>query len=347
MRIEYAPFGATREGQKVDLFTLDNERGVIVKITNFGGRVTEIHAPDRHGQSSSIVLGFDRLEPYLNNNPFFGAIVGRFANRIAGGRFLLDGVQHQILKNDGPNTLHGGPHGFDKVVWRASPSNPNGTPTLRLAYVSPDGDQGFPGNCEVRVTYSLTDRDELRIDYVATTDKPTVINLSNHSYFNLAGAGSATILQHHAHFNADRYTPVKESLIPTGQIAPVRATPLDFTIPRLIGERISDFPNGYDHNLILTTTRQAQGFTPAARVTDESSGRGLEVFTDQPAVQFYTGGFLDNSIKGIGGSYPRFGAFCLETQHYPDSPNHPNFPSTILRPGQTFSSTTVYRFFTL
>jgi aldose 1-epimerase len=352
MSIKQHPFGNLADGRTVDLFTLTNDAGATVKITNLGGRITELHVPDVHGKSQSIVLGYDHLEPYVNDNPFFGAIIGRYANRIAKGRFSIDGAEYHIPINNGPNALHGGPIGFDKLLWRASPSNPNGTPTLRLALDSPDDDQGFPGNLETRVTYSLNEKNELRIDYVATTDKPTVINLSNHSYFNLAGAGARDILDHLLLIYADHYTPVDKHLIPTGQITPVRGTPFDFTTPHPIGERIAQLHNGYDHNFALrhAPNGQAQGFSPGSpsiRVIEETSGRGMEVLTDQPGVQLYTGGFLNGSITAIGGTYNRFGAFCLETQHFPDSPNQPNFPNTILRPGQTFTSTTIYRFFTI
>ena len=343
MSIKQQHFGTMKDGRALEIFTLDNGRGIVAKITNYGCRITELHVPDAKARSQSIVLGYDRAEAYLNPNPCFGAIVGRYANRINHGKFPIDGKSYQIPTTADPNGLHGGPCGFDKVLWRASASDPNGVPTLRLAFDSPDGDQGFPGNLEARCTYSLTDRDELRIDYVATTDKPTIVNLSNHSYFHLGGAGSGDMLKHLMLINADRYTPVDERLIPNGEIAPVRGTPLDFTTPRPIGERIGELRNGYDHNYVLNPMPSRV----AARVVDESSGRGMEVVTDEPGVQFYTGGFLDGSIQGIGGRYPRFGGFCLETQHYPDSPNHANFPSTGLRPGQTFASTTVYRFFTI
>ncbi|HEX8525043.1 MAG TPA: aldose epimerase family protein [Tepidisphaeraceae bacterium] len=349
MPIKQHPFGTLADGRAVDLFTLDNGKGLVAKITNFGGRITELHVPSASGPSSNIVLGFDSFEPYAKQNPYFGAVVGRFANRIAKGKFSIDGQEYQIPQNNGENALHGGPVGFDKLLWRASPSDPNGTPTLRLALDSPDGDQGFPGNVETRITYSLTDKNELRIDYVATTDKPTIINLSNHSYFNLAGPGSGTVLDHAVQIQADRYTPVSPALIPTGEIALVKDTPFDFTTPRVVGERIEQVANGYDHNFVFNNKREPGGAAagPVVRVTHEKARRGIEVTTDQPAVQFYTGGFLNGSITGIGGVYPRFGGFCLETQHFPDSPNHKNFPNTILRPGETFTSTTVYRFFTL
>ncbi len=340
MRIRQEPFGTMYDGRTAHLFTLENDCGVVAKITSYGGRVTELHVPNSKGDITSIVLGFDRLDEYLKPNPYFGAIVGRYANRIARGRFAIDGVEHQVPANNGNNALHGGPIGFDQVLWRASPSNPNGVPTLRLAYESPDGDQGFPGNCEVRVTYALKDENELRIDYVATTDRATVVNLSHHSYFNLAGAGSGEVVGHWVWIDADCYTPVNEELIPTGELAAVQGTPLDFTSSHQVGERIKAVSNGYDHNFVLNPGRSV-----AARVVDEVAGRGVEVTTDQPGMQLYTGGFLDGSLTGVGGKYVRFGGLCLESQHFPDSPNHPAFPNTILRPGQTFASTTTYRFF--
>jgi aldose 1-epimerase len=341
MTIQQEPFGTLPDGRSADLFTLDNRRGLVAKITNYGGRITQLDAPDAHGRTAPIVLGFAQFEKYLKRNPYFGSIVGRYANRIAKGRFSIDGVPYQIPPNNGDNALHGGPVGFDQVLWRASPSNPNGVPTLRLAYDSPEGDQGFPGNCQVRVTYSLNERDELRIDYVATTDQPTIINLSSHVYFNLAGAGSGDVMRHRALIHADRYTPTNDDLIPTGAIDSVRGTALDFSTAHLVGDRIGQISNGYDHNFVLNA-----GAPFAAQVVEETAGRGIEVTTDQPGVQFYTGGFLDGSHEGIGGKYNRFGGFCLETQHFPDSPNHANFPSTILRAGETFASSTICRFFT-
>jgi aldose 1-epimerase len=342
MPIKQSLFGTTSDNHNVDLFTLTNDKGLTARITNLGGRITELHVPDRKGDTTSIVLGYDSVEPYVKGNPYFGALVGRYANRIAKGSFTLDGVTHKLPTNNGPNTLHGGPEGFDKKIWHATPSNPNGTPTLRLAYDSPDNEMGFPGNLETIVTCSLTDKNELRIDYVARTDKPTVVNLSNHSYFNLKGAGHGDILDHLITIHADHYTPVDEHLIPTGAIAPVHNTPFDFTDPQKIGARIDQVHNGYDHNFVLNPPAAS----PAIRVTEESTGRAMEVSTTQPGVQFYTGGFLNGRITGVGGTYPRFGAFCLETQHFPDSPNQPLFPTTVLRPGETFVSTTIYRFFT-
>ena len=343
MSIKPEAFGTMPDGQSVDRFTLTNDKGVTIKITNLGGRITELHVPDRKGQTASVVLGYGSLDPYVKGNPYFGAVVGRYANRIARGSFALDGKKYQLPLNNGPNTLHGGPDGFDKKLWRATPSNPNGTPTLRLACDSPDGEMGFPGSLETIVTYSLTEKSELRLDYVARTDAATVVNLSNHSYFNLKGAGQGTVLDHHVTIHADRFTPVDGELIPTGEIAAVHGTAFDFTEGHPIADRIEEIGNGYDHNFVLN----APSSSPAVRVVEPTTGRAMEVITDQPGVQFYTGGFLNGKIIGIGGAYDRFGAFCLETQHFPDSPNRPQFPSTVLRPGETFASTTIYRFFTV
>ncbi len=345
MSIKESLFGTTPDNRNVNLYTLTNTKGVTVKITSLGGRITELIVPDRKGESASIVLGYASLSKYLNlkANSYFGAIVGRYANRIANGAFTLDGTTFKLPTNNGPNTLHGGPEGFDSKLWRATASNPNDTPTLRLAYDSPDGEMGFPGNLETFVTYALTDRNELRIDYVARTDKPTVLNLSHHSYFNLKGAGQGTVLDHHLTVHADRYTPVTQHLIPTGDIESVQNTPFDFTDAKRIGAQIDELGNGYDHNFILNPPSAS----PVVRVTEETTGRAMEVTTTEPAVQLYTGGFLNGKITAIGGSYERFGAFCLETQHYPDSPNQPHFPTTVLRPGETFTSTTIYRFFTV
>src|SRR5688500_16991064 len=286
MPIKHSLFGTTADNRNVDLFTLSNDKGVTINIITLVGRITELLVPDKHGNAASIVLGYGELEPYAKRNPYFGAIVGRYANRIASGAFTLDGVSYKLPINNGPNTLHGGPDGFDERLWRATPSNPNGTPTLRLAYDSANGEMGFPGNLETFVTYSLTDKNELRIDYVARTDKPTVVNLSNHSYFNLKGAGKGDVLDHQVTIHADRYTPVTKDLIPTGEIAVVHNTPFDFTESRKIGERIGEMNNGYDHNFVLNPPAAS----PAIRVVEESSGRGMEVVTDQPGVQFYTGG---------------------------------------------------------
>lgn len=340
-------WGVTREGTPVRLYTLANRNGVTVKITNYGAIVTELHVPDRTGGITNVVLGFDNLEQYLQGHPGFGAVIGRFANRIAKARFTLDGQEYRLAANNGPNHIHGGLKSFDKVVWDAKtlPSKPNAV-SIQFTYLSKDGEEGYPGNLSVAVIYTLTMDNELRVDYHATTDKPTILNLTNHSYFNLAGAGS--VLGHELFINADRYTPSDSELIPTGEIAPVKGTPLDFTQPTPIGDRIEQLkpsPGGYDHNYVIN--RSGANLALAARAVEPISGRVLEVSTTEPGVQLYTGNFLDGRLIGVGGvAYDRHSGFCLETQHYPDSINKPNFPSTVLRPGQTFQSTTVFKFST-
>lgn len=342
-------FGKTKDGQSVDLYTLTNRHGMVAKITNFGGIITEIRAPDRNGKFEDVVLGFDNLDQYTAGHPFFGAIAGRYANRIAKGKFTLDGKTYTLAVNNGPNHLHGGEVGFDKKVWEARGTNESAGPTLKLRYISADGEEGYPGKLTTYVTYTLTDDNALKIDYEAKTDKPTVLNITNHSYFNLAGENSGSIADHVLYLNSKEYTQVDDTLIPTGEYKKVKGTPLDFTKPTPIGERMKDIQDktngGYDHNFLLD--HPAHKVALAARVMDPASGRVMEVWTDQPAVQLYTGNFLDGTLTGIGGKkYEKFGAFCLETQHYPDSPNHQQFPSTVLRPGDTFKSETIYKFST-
>jgi len=314
---------------------------------NYGGIILSIRVPDRKGTLADVVLGHETSEGYIPNPPFLGAVVGRYANRIANGKFTLDGKTYSLPQNDGPNTLHGGVKGFDKVTWEGEPLK--GKNAVAFTYLSKDGEEGFPGNLKVKVTYTLTDSNELVVDYEATTDKATVINLSQHSYFNLAGEGNGDILNHEVMINADRFTPVDRTLIPTGELRPVKGTPFDFTTSTKIGAHIDDnyeqltLGHGYDHNWILN--RKGDGLELAARVYEPTSGRVLEVLTDQPAVQFYTGNFLDGRVTGKQGHvYKRRYGLCLETQHYPDSPNHPDFPSTILKPGETFRSKTVFKF---
>jgi aldose 1-epimerase len=343
--IEQKPFGKTADGAAVDLFVLKNTRGMMAKIITYGGIVTALHVPDREGKLGDVVLGFDGLKGYLEGHPYFGAIVGRVANRIAKGHFTLDGKEYKLATNNGPNALHGGLKGFDKVVWKAkTPSATDGV-ALELTYRSPDGEEGYPGNLTTTVTYTLTNQNELKIDYTATTDKATPVNLSNHSYFNLAGAESGDIFGHVLMLAADRYTPVDATLIPTGEIKPVKGTPLDFTTPTPIGARIAllkSDPVGYDHNFVL---RGGKAPALAARVQEPKTGRIMEMFTSEPGVQFYTGNFLDGKQKGKGGVvYKQHYGFCLEAQHFPDSVNHPDFPSVILRPGKTYTQTTVYKF---
>lgn len=347
--VQQQEFG-THEGRPVNLYTLKNSHGVEVKAMNYGGIIVSIRVPDRKGQFADIVLGHEQLEGYIPNPPYLGAIVGRYANRIANGQFTLDGKTYNLPKNDGPNTLHGGTtRTFNQVVWDAEPlPGKNG---VAFSYLSKDGDDGFPGNLKVKVTYTLTDGNALLIDYEATTDKATPINVSQHSYFNLKGEGNGDILDHEMMINADRFTPVDKNLIPTGEMRPVKGTPMDFTTATRIGSRIDDnyeqlqLGHGYDHNFVLNSKPKQNDLVLAARVTEPTSGRILEVWTTQPGVQFYTGNFLDGSVTGKEGHvYKRRYGFCLETQHFPDSPNHPKFPNTILRPGETFHQKTVFKF---
>ncbi len=330
------------DGQPVKLFTLTNRKGTIVKVSNYGLLITEIHTADRNGKLGNIVLGFDNLAQYQKGHPFFGAIAGRVANRIAKGKFTLDGQTYTLAVNNGPNHLHGGRKGFDKVVWSATPQA--GQNSIEFHYLSKDGEEGYPGNLELTVTYTLTDDNELRIEYRAKTDKATPVNVTNHSYFNLAGSGDTlgTELQ----IWADRYTKTDETLIPTGELAPVKGTALDFTKPKTMAnglDQLSKFPGGYDHNFVLNSG--GGKLTLAARAYEPGSGRILEVLTTEPGVQLYNGIGLDGKLVGVSGvAYPKFGGFCLETQHFPDSINQPSFPSVVLRPGQAFASTTVFKF---
>jgi aldose 1-epimerase len=340
-------FGKTPDGQAVELYTLKNG-DFTAKVTTFGATLTELHAPDKDGKTADVVLGFDSIDGYVGKHPYFGATVGRVANRIAGGKFTLDDKEYTLARNNGPNSLHGGNKGFDKAVWKAEEvANPDG-PSVRFTHTSPDGDEGYPGNLAVSVTYTLLEKGRLRIDYKATTDKATPVNLTNHSYFNLAGPASGTILDHEVTIGANEYTRSDETMIPTGKLAPVRGTPLDFNKPTAIGSRIDEIkgdPGGYDHNYVLTGHNPEKPIR-AAEVRDPKSGRGLRVYTTEPGLQFYTGNFLDGTLTGKGGVvYKKQQAFCLEAQHFPDSVNHPNFPSTILRPGKTYTQTTIYELF--
>jgi aldose 1-epimerase len=340
-------FGQTQSGEAVDLYTLINSRGMEAAISTYGGVVVSLKVPDRTGAPGDVVLGFDNLEGYLKPNPYFGAIVGRYGNRIAHGQFTLDGVEYVLAKNNGENSLHGGIRGFDKRLWTAR----HGRQTLELTYLSKDGEEGFPGNLSTTVTYTLTDNNELRVDYSATTDKDTVVNLTNHSYFNLAGQGNGDVLGHQVTIFADRFTPVDKTMIPTGELRNVQGTPFDFRRPHAIGERINtgdeqlQLGRGYDHNFVLNRT--GSGLELAARVSEPKTGRVLEVLTTEPGVQFYTANFLDGTLTGKGGkAYGPRSAFCLETQHFPDSPNKPDFPSVVLKPNGRYRTTTVYRFST-
>ncbi|RXK86347.1 aldose epimerase family protein [Filimonas effusa] len=331
------------DGQDVDLYTLTNKNGVQVKISSYGGTVTSWTAADKAGKVSSIVVGFDSLSGYLAKPPFFGAIIGRYGNRIAKGNFKLNGTTYQLAVNDGPNHLHGGNKGFDKVIWTGTVLSDT-IPALVLTYVSKDGEEGYPGNLKVVVKYTLTNDDELAIDYTAETDKATPVNLTNHSYFNLSGDVNNSILDHVLQMNAANYTPVDSTLITTGEIKAVAGGPFDFTSPQKIGSRIAQVPGGYDHNWVLDRKGDSTSLMLAATLTDSISGRTLEVYTTEPGLQFYTGNFLDGTFKAPNGTpINKNSALCLETQHYPDSPNKPGFPSTILQPGQQYHTVTKYK----
>lgn len=348
-RITREAFGTTTDGKSVDAFTLTNGKGLELRAITYGATIISLRVPDRLGRLDDIVLGYPTLAGYLDKSPYFGAIVGRYGNRIAKGRFTLDGKTYALATNNGPNHLHGGIKGFDKVVWSVDSSHQDSSATLTFSYTSPAGEEGYPGTLQARVTYTVTDQNELRVDYSATTDAPTPVNLTQHSYFNLAGAGSGDILGHELMISADRFTPVDSTLIPTGEIAPVAGTPFDFRKPTAIGARIAQNDvqlkrgGGYDHNWVLN--RKGPDLALAARLAEPTTGRTLEVFTTEPGIQFYSGNFLDGTITGKDGRvYQHRYGLCLETQHFPDSPNHSNFPSTILRPGQEYRSTTVFRF---
>jgi aldose 1-epimerase len=329
------------DGKKVQLFTLTNKKGTQVKISSYGGTITSWVAPDKNGGRSNIVLGFDSLSGYLAKPPYFGATIGRYGNRIGNAKFSLDGKTYTLAANNGKNSLHGGKKGFDKVVWDAAPAT-DGTPSLTLSYLSKDGEEGYPGNLKATVKFTLTDDNELQLEYNAETDKATPVNLTNHSYFNLTGDVSKGILDHTLWIDADKYTPVDTTLIPTGQLVPVKGTPFDFTSPHKIGERIAQVPGGYDHNFVLN--RKGADMQLAAWVKDSATGRKLEVYTTEPGLQFYSGNFLDGTIKNRDGKpIPQHGALCLETQHFPDSPNKPAFPSTILKPGEKYYTVTKYK----
>jgi aldose 1-epimerase len=339
----------TVDGKEVHLYTLRNSHGMEARITNYGGIIVTLKVPGKDGKTGDVVLGFDSLASYVRDTPYFGCLVGRYGNRIAKGRFTIDGVQYALARNNGPNALHGGIKGFDKVVWSADEQESVPGKSLVLRYVSKDGEEGYPGTLTVTVTYSLSDSNDISIDYLATTDKPTIVNLTQHSYFNLAGPGEGDILGHQLMIAADRFTPIDSTFIPTGTFAPVKGTPFDFTTPVAIGARISEkdqqlqFGLGYDHNFVLN--KPAGTFGLAARVYEPTSGREMEVYTSEPGIQFYCGNFLDGHHIGKGGKPYRYRyGFCLETQHFPDSPNHPEFPSTVLRPGEKYSTSTLYRF---
>jgi aldose 1-epimerase len=345
--ITKVPFGKTPDGTVVDLYTLTNSHGLVCKVITYGAIITELLVPDRIGKMGDIVLGLDSVDAYVRgNSPYLGAVIGRVTNRIGRGRFTLDGKTYQLPVNNGKNTLHGGLKGFDKVVWSAEADDSADGPSVVFTHVSPDGAEGFPGNLTVRMRYTLTNGDELRFDYEATTDKPTAVNLTNHSYFNLACSG--TIHSHVLQVKASKHTATTDDQIPTGVLESVLGGPLDFTSPKPLGKDLDAAPGGqrgYDHNYVIDGG--GQNLVLAARLHEPNSGRTIEVSTDQPAVQVYTGNNLDGSVVGKRGlPLVMHGAVCLETQHFPDSVNHPHFPSTILRPGETFRSTTIYRFAT-
>lgn len=350
VKVTARPFGALPDGREVTLFEIRNENGAGMTLMDLGATILTLDVPDRDGALADVVLGFETAPPYLTDSPYFGAVVGRYANRIDEGRFTLGGETYQLPINNGPNSLHGGLVGFDKRMWQGEIVETGNGPGVRFTMTSPDGDQGYPGEMDVTVTYAFNDRNELTVDYAATTSEPTVVNLSQHSYFNLAGQASGSVLDHVLRINADATTPVDDTLIPTGEIAPVEGTPFDFRQPKPIGRDIGvdnvqlTHGGGYDHNWVLNGT----GMRAAAELTDPKSGRRMTILTDQPGLQFYSGNFLDGTVSGKGGfSYPYRGAVALETQHFPDTPNQPNFPSTRLAPGETFNSRTVFRFSTV
>jgi len=344
--VEASQFGTLDDGTAVDLYTLKNSKGAMAKVISYGATLTELWVPDRSGKLADVVLGFDNLRGYAGKHPFFGATVGRVTNRIAKGKFALDGKEYSLEINDPPNTLHSGSKDLSRVVWKAEPVHDRNGAAVRFTYDSPDGDEGFPGNLHVTVLYRLTHTNELQLEYTAKTDKATPVNLTNHSYFNLGG--EKDILSEVVQINAGKYTPTDATLIPTGEIRSVEGTPLDFTHPTAIGARIAEIkgdPGGYDHNYVLSM--EAGKMKLAARVYDPASGRQMEVWTTEPGIQFYTGNFLDGTITGKRGVvYGKHAGFCLETQHFPDSVNHPAFPSTILRPGAVYSQQTTYKFST-
>lgn len=349
LTVSKTDFGQLSDGRTAQLFTLANKNGMVVKITNYGGIITSILMPDKQGKMTDVVLGFDNLESYTKEHPYFGAVIGRYGNRIKKGKFTLGGREFTLAVNNGPNHLHGGMQGFDKVLWNVQAVPDVDKAAIRLTYTSKDMEEGYPGNLEVVVDYELNNKNELSIRYRANTDKRTIVNLTNHSYFNLSGAGNGDILDHRLMINADRFTPVDATLIPTGEIRPVENSPFDFRSLKAIGRHINKkteqmrFGGGYDHNFVLN--KKGKSMKLAAKVADPESGRKLAVYTSEPGIQFYSGNFLDGSLTGKnGGNYQFRHGFCLETQHFPDSPNQDNFPSVVLNPGENYESTTRYRF---
>jgi aldose 1-epimerase len=349
MKIEQSAFGKTTDGQEVSLFALQNASGMKATITNYGGIVTSLYVPDRNGNFDDVVLGYSTIDGYLKEHPYFGALIGRYGNRIGKARFKLDGKEYKLAANNGENHLHGGVKGFDKVVWNGEPVKQDSAVGVKFTYLSKDGQEGYPGNLSCDATYLLTNKNELKITYHAATDKATPVNLTHHSYFNLAGQGNGDILNHQLEIFANRFTPVDKGLIPTGELRPVEGTPMDFRQPHAIGERINSadeqvkFGLGYDHNWMLNNSDGSLAL--AARVLESATGRTMEVWTTEPGIQFYSGNFLDGTLTGKEGRvYKHRYGFCLESQHFPDSPNKPEFPNTILRPGETYRTETIYRF---
>jgi aldose 1-epimerase len=344
MNVQKQQWGVMPDGACVDLYTLANAHGLKVKIMTYGATITSVETPDRDGRSANVTLFLDTFSDYLRGHPYIGSTVGRCANRIAKGKFTLDGKEYALAANIDGNHLHGGVQGFDKKIWKAQPVQTAEAAGVAFHYVSPDGEEGYPGALAANVTYRLTDRNELKMEYAATADKPTVVNLTNHAYWNLAGAGSGDILGHEAAIQADGYLPVADGFIPLGEIASVKNTPLDFVSrPMTIGSRIAEVQGGYDHCYVLNK-KGGEKISLAARVVEPRTGRVMEVYTDQPGVQFYTANFLDGALSGGGVKYEKHAGFCLETQHFPDSPNRPNFPSVVLRPGETYTHVTIHRF---
>jgi len=347
--VEKAAFGKASGNRPVEIYTLTNTSGAEVRIMTYGGTVVSLRVPDRNGKFADVVLGFDSVADYEKSTSYIGALIGRYGNRIALGRFTLNGTEYRLATNNGVNHLHGGPKGYDKVIWKARPSVDQNGANLELSYISRDGEEGYPGNLKVTVIYTLTEQNELKIVYTATADRDTIVNLTHHSYFNLAGAGYGDILRHELKLNASRFTPTDAGSIPTGELRSVKGTPFDFTTPTAIGKRIAAddeqirFGKGYDHNFVLD--RSDDGIWLAATVYEPTSGRVMDVLTTEPGMQFYSGNFLDGSVSGKSGQmYLKNSGFCLESQHFPDSPNQPKFPSTTLKKGQKYSTTTIYRF---
>ena len=343
MGIEKQVIGKMPDGTEVEQYVLANANGIRVTAMTYGATITGVVLPDRDGKLENVTLYLDSFDQYLKGHPYFGSAVGRYANRIAKGRFVLDEKEYTLATNNGPNHLHGGPTGFAKRVWKAKSEEGKDSVAVSFTYTSADGEEGYPGKLNATVVYTLDNENQLTMDYTATTDKPTVVNLTNHAYWNLAGAGSGSVLDHDVTINADEFLPVDDTLIPLGKPEEVEGTPMDFRRPKTVGSRIDQVEGGYDHCYVLNQAKQGE-MTLAARVVDPGSGRAMEIYTTQPAVQFYTGNFLDGSLSGDGKSYAKHAGLCLETQHYPDSPNRPDYPSTVLRPGETYHQTTVHKF---